>query len=991
MKTSIFQPGIKKAIGDGGVFFNHLLYLCLLKKRQNSIIKGLFLFFAMLCVSHEAISSDTAGLTITSLDSGKILLNNGWKFQAGDNLLWANPDFDDNTWAPVDPTTDIHYLTELRDAEIGWFRLHLNVDEALLNTPLALTIFQRGASEIYLNGKLIQRLGFVSQDPETEVIYNPNHTPYSFQFEEHPKQVLAVRYSFTKSNPYMNFLGLWGGNPTLVIRMDQMDKAIKHMVHSKAEVTSRLVGKATFLLFLALLHVFFFITYPSNKTNLYYSLFTISLAFGYFLEHVFRFMPREGDSYFIVGLISSLFFSTFIIWGLLAVYSFAKEKLDGLFWLATLSALLYIPSWKYPYEAANYYWPYYLTMGPFIAVIASWKAVQKKIKGAWVIFYGWLGNFIFWALFCLFHSNTLPRFPHDIAITLDLAIFCAAISFSVLLAIEYAQTKRSLQTSLLQVELERLETEKMQELDKTKSDFFANISHEFRTPLTLISGTLNQLDEERENYPLLQEAHGLIKRNSDRLLQLVNQLLDLSRLESGKLQLEKKPQEIIRFLKRIAGTLASQFELKAINFEVEIPDTSIYVHMDNDKMEKILSNLLINAFKFTPTGGKVIFSSSVNEADEHSIFLEFKVKDNGLGISPESLPHIFERFYQIDATATKSYEGTGIGLALVKELTELHGGTIRVESIPDIGSTFTVTLNLEKVSQEEINQIKKLESTRSAVYHDIEAHASDQQNNKISRDNHTTSSSLLIVEDNLDLRKFVTQNLSEHYHILEAENGMEGYKLATEKIPDLIISDVMMPVLDGISFSEKVKNDERTSHIPFILLTARADGESKINGLETGADAYLTKPFEMKELKVRINHLIEVRRKIREKFSRSLTLQPSEIMVSSIDEKFLNNAMIILEENIMNTDFNVEFFSREIGMSRTNLHRKLKALTDLSATEFIRVYRLKRAKYLFEQKAGNISEVAYAVGFTSVGYFTKCFKNHYGQTPSDFNNGSVHS
>jgi hypothetical protein len=207
----------------------------------------------------------------------------------------------------------------------------------------------------------------------------------------------------------MNFLGLWGGNPALIIRLDQMDNAVQNMVQKRALLTSRLVGKATFLLFLALLHLFFFITYPTNKTNLFYSLFTISLAFGYFLEHVFRFMPREGDSYFIVGLISSMFFSTFIIWGILAVYSFAKEKLDTLFWFATVSALLFIPSWKWPYEAADYYWPYFLTMGPFIAVLASWKAVQKKIKGARVIFFGWSGNFIFWALFIisLRHPSTL--------------------------------------------------------------------------------------------------------------------------------------------------------------------------------------------------------------------------------------------------------------------------------------------------------------------------------------------------------------------------------------------------------------------------------------------------------------------------------------------------------------------------------------------------------------------------------------------------------
>lgn len=916
------------------------------------------------------------------LDSEQIILNQNWKFQAGDDPSWADPNFDDSDWTPIDPTTDIHYLTDLRDAEIGWFRLRLDVDESLLNIPLAMTIFQKGASEIFLNGKLIHTLGVVSQDPIEEVIFNPNFTPYSFQFKDHPRQVLAIRYSFTKRNPYMNFLGLWGGNPTLVIQLDLMDHAVQALLHSKALVTSRLVGKATFLLFLALLHLFFFITYPTNKTNLYYSLFTISLALGYFLEHVFRWMPREGDSFFIIGLLSSLFFSIFIIWGILAVYSFAREKLDGLFWFATVSALLFIPSWKWPYEAANYYWPYYLTMGPLVAVLVSWRAVQKKIKGAWVIFFGWLGNFVFWGLFCLFHSDTLPRLPYDTAITLDLAIFCAAISFSVLLAIEYAQTKRSLQTSLLDMEVKRMEAQKMQELDKTKSDFFANISHEFRTPLTLISGTLDQFEEERAIHPFLKDGHRLIKRNAERLLQLVNQLLDLSKLEAGKLTLEQKPAEIIGFAKRLAGSFSSQFESKQISFSGTFPEGPLYLNFDPDKLEKVLSNLLMNAYKFTPTGGKVLFEVSLGAETDSAVMLQFKISDSGIGIPPEWLPFIFDRFYQGEASATRSYEGTGIGLALVRELTELQGGSIRVDSSPDMGTTFSIEFRLEREVEVPMDEPRKDDqSTHSILQENVQLSAEVQKRVAFSNG---TMPCILIVEDNADLRHFLGRRLREQYRIVEAENGLEGFKIAATTVPDLIISDVMMPVMDGISLSEKVKNDERTSHIPFVLLTARADSDSKIGGLDTGADAYLTKPFDLKELRVRIHHLIEGRKKLRERFSRSPSMKPSEIAVTSTDEKFLKKAMAILEENLARTDFDVGIFSREIGMSRTNLHRKLKALTDCSATEFIRVVRLQRAMYLLEHKFGNVTDVAYAVGFNSVSYFNKCFKKQYGKTASEY-------
>jgi DNA-binding response OmpR family regulator len=265
-----------------------------------------------------------------------------------------------------------------------------------------------------------------------------------------------------------------------------------------------------------------------------------------------------------------------------------------------------------------------------------------------------------------------------------------------------------------------------------------------------------------------------------------------------------------------------------------------------------------------------------------------------------------------------------------------------------------------------------------------ERHPASSKSQKHAAITNGTLPTVLIVEDNPELRHFISQNLRELYYVLQAENGIEGFNLAAETMPDLIVSDVMMPVMDGVSLSDRLKNDERTSHIPIILLTARADSESKITGLETGADAYLTKPFEMKELKVRIHHLIKGREKLREKFSRTFGFLPSESAVSSIDEKFLGKAMDILKENLMNTDFNVEIFSREIGMSRTNLHRKLKALTDCSATEFITLFRLKKAVSLLEQKAGNVAEVAYAVGFNSQGYFTKCFKKHYGCSPSEY-------
>lgn len=762
-----------------------------------------------------------------------------------------------------------------------------------------------------------------------------------------------------------------------------MDVAIHDLLHGNSIITSRLVGKATFLLFLALLHLFFYITYPVKRANLYYSLFTLSLALGYFLEHVFRFMPREGQSFFIIGLISSVFFAQFIIWGLLAVYSHTGQSTGWFFWFVVFCCLIYIPMWKWPYEAGYFFAPFLILIGAADAIRVSVIAIRNKVNGGFVIFYGWLGYFLFFSLFFLFGYNILPRFIHDTAITLDLAIFCGAVTFSALLAIEYAQTNRSLQASLLEVEKQRMEKEKMHEIDKTKSNFFANISHEFRTPLTLITGTVEKLHKEDLHSKERREEYSLIQRNATRLLQLINQLLDLSKLESGNLKVEKQAGEVKGFLYQMAASFVSLFESKGIHYRYELPAEPIHVFFDPDKLEKVLTNLLFNAFKFTAPGGEVRLQVSILSEDADQAQLQILVQDTGIGIAEDQLPYIFERFYQADATPLRPYEGTGIGLALVKELIELQGGTITCSSTIGEGSHFYVRLPMLMAPQEKLVEPFHQAEKITAVSGDSLSSVS-KGTSSLSSGGESPLYKVLIVEDNPDLRRFIAGSLVEQYEVLEAENGHIGYECANDTIPDLIISDIMMPELDGVSLCEKLKKDERTSHIPLILLTARADVESKMAGLETGADDYLLKPFKMEELRVRVRNLIELRRKLRERYSRSLSLQPSAVVVSSVDEKFLQKVMAIVEANLSNPHFDVEMFCREVGMSRVQLHRKLTALTDQSASEFIRSFRLKRAASLLEQQAGNITEIAYTVGFNSLPYFTKCFKEQLGQTPSEF-------
>jgi DNA-binding response OmpR family regulator len=355
------------------------------------------------------------------------------------------------------------------------------------------------------------------------------------------------------------------------------------------------------------------------------------------------------------------------------------------------------------------------------------------------------------------------------------------------------------------------------------------------------------------------------------------------------------------------------------------------------------------------------------------------VKDYGEGIAPEQIERVFDRFYQGDQYAADE-QGTGIGLALTKELVELHGGSIWADNNRGKGASFTVQLPFIPSVTANLTRRFIIESVDAPEDHPGELTSSSEMHAGQQNERPT----ILLVEDNKDLRHYIRMQLAEKYHVLESENGLQGIKKACETIPDLIISDWMMPELSGIELCERLKSDERTSHIPIILLTALATDDGKLKGLETGADDYLAKPFDNRELAIRVHNLIESRRKLRERFSRELYLEPANISVTSTDEKFLQKVLKIIEEHMGDCEFNTEEFSSEIGMSRMQLHRKLKALTGQGPGDFLRVMRLKRAAYLLEQQVGNVSEVAYQVGFNHLSHFTKSFREQFGMNPSDF-------
>jgi signal transduction histidine kinase/DNA-binding response OmpR family regulator/ligand-binding sensor domain-containing protein len=560
-----------------------------------------------------------------------------------------------------------------------------------------------------------------------------------------------------------------------------------------------------------------------------------------------------------------------------------------------------------------------------------------------------------------------------------------------------------------QMEMEHFQTEHLAEVDRLKSRFFSNISHEFRTPLTLILGPADQALEANDMKTVRQKL-SLIKDNAKKLFGLVNQLLDFSRLESGVMKLQVSSGDVVRFLRRVVMSFESWAERKKISLQFTSDVESAEGFFDADKLEKIVNNLMSNALKFTPEeggrvsvnvgidptltlplvrGGKDIFlkkTSPPNEGGDYrggqkgssESIVVISVTDTGSGISPEHLPHIFDRFYRADETHTT--EGTGIGLALTKELVDLHHGSITAESISGKGSTFTVKLPIDKstYAPDEIVETRVQRDERVDLVASSEVSRPDSI--KKSTDGKPI---VLIVEDNADLRAYIREYIDSDYSVSEAPNGKIGYEIATETVPDIVISDVMMPEMDGIELCKALKQDLRTSHIPVILLTARAGTDSKIEGLEIGADDYVTKPFDSKELLARVKNLIEQRKQLRKKFSAGVVLKPGEVAVTSLDDSLLKKVMSAVEKNIADEDFGVDDLAKEACLSRAQLNRKLHALTNLSPAEFIRYVRLQRAKELLEKNSGNIADIAYQVGFGSPAYFSTCFHERFGYPPSE--------
>ena len=509
-----------------------------------------------------------------------------------------------------------------------------------------------------------------------------------------------------------------------------------------------------------------------------------------------------------------------------------------------------------------------------------------------------------------------------------------------------------------------------EEANKAKLQFFTNISHELRTPLTLIADPVNYIIHDDNLNSQQRSMLQIVQRNVLVLTQLVSEILDFRKVQNGKMELRLSDFNLAESMKQWIMLFSASAQKKHIAISMNAPD-AVMLRADQDKIERICYNLLSNALKYTSEGGEITLT-----AKEENGRVMISVADNGCGISSDELPYIFDRFYQ----AKNAGRGTGIGLAIVKAFTELHHGEVSATSIEGKGSTFTIHIPVRQkgeVTNQPTEKIEQLVEPSSAEEVPNQARHIDE----LIQPYQTDKPEVLIIDDNIDIRTYLRSVLSEKYNVSEAADGKVGLELARKIVPDIVLSDIMMPVMDGLAFCQQLKTDKAISHIPVILLTARSLDEQRAEGYEHGADAYLSKPFSLRLLLSRIDNLIESRKKLNQTWSKGVEDDEIGNISNEIDKSFLKQLRKIIQENLANSDLSVEQIGDEIGLSRVQLYRKVKALTGYSPVEIVRKARLTRARHLLQTTERTVSEVAYAVGFSTPSYFSKCYKDEFGENP----------
>ena len=956
-------------------------------------------------------------IRIDSLPAQGVLFDKGWTWHAGDNPDWAKPSFDDRQWETIDPTKDIMDLPRVRQAGVGWFRLHLAISPSVLAESLALLVEQTGASEIYVNGRLMYRFGQIAANGRAVQTYDPRGKPVSFSVGNDSLQTLAIRFAYAGDIPYTVSFARQNMNPLLRVKVSDVTNAVNY------DQVNRLSGlpldylKMGIYFILAILHLALYVYYPVQRANFYFSLFALCCLITYGLQTQSIGM-HQLEALQITRIAIGILTTLFQLLLLTALYRLFNQPLVAPYWFLLAFFLVCMPLTIWPYRLGiNYGHGLFYILCLLEEIRITVIAVRQKQRGAGIVVRG----IVVALVFILIYTALLPYladFRQQFYLTNNVWYFALIhlpynisnqsipVAISLYLGLEFAFTNKTLATKLVEIEElsakalaqetekrqliahqnEELEqtvrdrtsqlqqqADKLREMDVVKSRFFTNLTHEFRTPLTLILGPAEQVLAHTQEAKTKQQI-ALLQRNAQRLLRLINQLLDLSKLEAGKVELTASPGDLIGLVRGTLLSFESLAHQKQITLRFTATQDRLGMAIDRDKLEKILYNVVSNALKFTSAGGHVLVAVTRGQVGEDA-WVQLSIQDTGAGIPAAKLPYLFDRFYQADTSDTREQEGTGIGLALTKELVELHGGLIHIDSQQGVGSTVTVRLPIRQESFSNVTPVDDRPSDNSSI-----ATLPPLANPTPSA---TDAPLVLLIEDNDDVRAFIRSSLGNQYRILEAVNGEEGVRLGQEQVPDLVITDLMMPKMNGYQVCATLKQDERTSHIPVIMLTAKADLDSKLEGLETGVDSYLAKPFNQRELVAQMSNLITLRRQLRERYSRDTVWQTGVSALPSMEQVFLDRVRIAVEAHLADEQYSVDRLSDEIGLSRTQLHRKLKALIDQTPGDLIRLIRLQRAMDLLRGGVGTVAEVAYMVGFGNPANFSTSFSRHFGYPPSE--------
>ena len=973
-------------------------------QRRNIFSLGLFrysiLFVCLITLLPANLHAQQATIFLSNnfgAHNEVFLDDSTWYFHTNDLLKQGIATANTSGWDLIRHTNFGKAEAPQQWSGIGWFGIWVRADSTLLGKKLALRINHDGASELFLDGRPIGGYGKVG------------HSRGQMQAIRAPRELIPVWFSDTLPHllevHYSNFIGVYPNFLGFQLSFGDYEQRAQKTDTTKL-LLSYLPMFAAAQLILGLLHFLFFLFDRRQKRYAYFALFLLFMAingFGVYQYYVTPFPWVQHLVDFITQACKvAIMFSAVFLMYLLNYEKVPRWRIAALLSISIIYIAFYIVnSWILPMEINDHFSiAYFLCIMDGLWSVA--QVIRRRQKDSWLIgigigavilvyFFAWADVFALWE----YGSNAARLF------VMGAGSLVLPICLSLYLALDFARTNQHLSQKLREVEnlaaktisqeaekmeliageARRLEqiveqrtaelkdkADKLLAIDSMKSRFFTNISHEFKTPLTLI---INPAKELLRNPSSHQEQHlRLIINNAERLLQLINQLLDLSKAESGLMDVQPEPVNLVALLKSHINAYASLAVQKKITINFTSNVDVFWILLDRDKMDKMVLNLLSNALKFTDKGRIDIQLHRYEEQDQQRFTLTFR--DSGKGIPTEKLPFIFARFYQADPSDTRSAEGTGIGLALVKELVELMDGQVWAESVPGLFTQMSIEMPY--------TETEALADEETATQNDALIMPVDEPLNVTATDEDIPL--ILLIEDHYELRRFISHSLTGKYRLIMAADGAQGIQLGLQNIPNLIITDLMMPNVSGYEVSTTLKKNEITSHIPIILLTAKADLDSRIQGIEAGADAYLAKPFDQRELLALIENLISMREQLRLRYSSGDTWLKQSIDLPSIEQDFITRIRQAVESRLDDESYGASQLAADIGLSRTQLHRKLKGLVGKAPGELIRIVRLQHAHYLLERRIATVSEVGYMVGFSSPASFSSSFSRHFGFAPS---------